>query len=248
MDTGTQRKTSPAEYLIFAASLVLVAGLFIYLATRLDIDDSRLAFDWKIFWRSMENGHMRWDLNMFNPPWGVIFLLPLEFLSLKVSWGLLIFFTFTVLVFSVPTQYGRTRHLAGILLLTLSYSSLRNFIDANLEAITIAAVLVLIYAYQKRWVLPFILAAPYSNGHSVLVVLAFGIIPLALEQPRLGVPLFALFQVPYLFLLSEEYIPINTYWTLVLLVCWVVFAVLTYRQESSTVHPITGHTPQPNAT
>jgi hypothetical protein len=358
MQAVSSRKTTPVQYLIFGASLMLLAAMFVYLASRLDVNDSRLAYDWKIFWHSMENGHMRWDLKMFNPPWVVLFLLPLGFLPLSAGWGLLIFFTFTVLVFSVPPQYGHKRHLAGIVLLCTSFSTLRLLMEGNLEAIAVAAILALVYAYQNRLLLPFVLAAllctvkpqivflfvpvvalytvqtqerrftvtasaaiaaivvlsvvwagkpwleamdeqqftygmslretgerigipllwivpvqavvilvtlfiayrgnrdfsreklgllisgsllasPFSNGHSMLVLLALGILPLALARPRYGVPLFILFEIPYLMLLAGITGSTNSYWTLVLIVCWPIFGALVYRGEYRSARPET---------
>jgi hypothetical protein len=76
-----------------------------------------------------------------------------------------------------------------------------------------------------------LLISPYANTHSLVIVLAFGVAPLVLEHPFWGIPLFILYNAPFLTLFSglPVYLaPLNTYWAVVLciswfMLCWVIF-------------------------
>jgi hypothetical protein len=149
------------EWVVLGAAVALMAAAFVWLAMQQDIENSDLAFDWKIVYRGIANGHVRWGDTMRVPPWGVILLLPLGFLPLKAGWGLIIFLTLAAIALSMPRNI-RGRYFWPLLgAVLLSYTALRNYVDGNLEAFTILGVLLLIYSYEKR--------KPIMLGLSVLV-------------------------------------------------------------------------------
>jgi hypothetical protein len=140
-----------SEIAIFVASLILAASMFIVLGSQLNIEDSRLAYDWKIIWHAIKDGHVTWGEGMYNPPWAMFFLLPLGFLPLEVGWGLMMFILLVVLIVSVPQVTPRWRQWLGVVLLVTCYSVMRDFADSNMEAIALGCVLLMITAYQRRW-------------------------------------------------------------------------------------------------
>jgi hypothetical protein len=139
------------DYVIFAAALIVAAVMFMILGSQLNIGDSRLAYDWKILWHAIKDGHIRWGEGMFSPPWTVIFLLPLGFLPLEVGWGLMMFILLAVLIVSIPPYTPRWRQWVSVVLLVTAYPVMRDFADSNLEAISIGSVLLLLAAYRHRW-------------------------------------------------------------------------------------------------
>lgn len=328
----------------------MTAALFTYLVSQLDLENSALAFDWKMLWPTFRNGTLRWGEAMYSPPWSIIFVMPFGFLPLRESWGLMMMLTLLSLILSVPRQGSARRWYAATLALVLSYPALREFMDGNFEAFTILGLLLMVRGYEhqkatmmalgvllamikpqmtylllaitalytykttsrefqvklalallvvmmptslwqgKPWLesfgdvtlswgisLPVILgsagvplvfirlaqiivigtsllvaargstaltrpkmgmliasgmlAAPYSQALSMLVVLAIGIIPVMLEQHRSGIPLFVLFNLPYLSRIGTISDPPAAMTTASLAVAWLVLLWLTYTSE-----------------
>ncbi len=157
MDLHRWLRNPTVERGIFVLGLGLALLMFILFAMQLPIEDARLAFDWKMLWGAMQNGHLRLGApGIVNPPWSVIFVMPLGFLSLRASWGVMMFILLASLLASVPTNAPKLMRLLATLLLVTSYPSLRNFADANFEPISVAGTLLTLYSYrQKR---PYLLA------------------------------------------------------------------------------------------
>lgn len=171
---------------ILSASVLFTTALFIYFASQLDLEDSRLAFDWKIYWNAFQGDEVRYKDGMFNPPWSVAFILPLTFLSLSASLGLMMFFTLAVLLLSVPRHRNSGRYFAALFLLLTSFPVLRNFGDMNLQAYVISGLFIIIYAYQKQN--PFLLA--------VGIVMA-SMKPQEVSLVMIGVALYTLQTFPF---------------------------------------------------
>ena len=83
-----------------------------------------------------------------------------------------------------------------------------------------------------------LLSAPFSNLHSALVLLAIGVVPLALERPRIGVWLVLLYNVNYLdiFGLTHMIFDMHTgygqeLWTSILGITWITLAGTVYVTE-----------------
>jgi uncharacterized membrane protein len=72
-----------------------------------------------------------------------------------------------------------------------------------------------------------LLLAPYAAGNNIIVVYVVGAVPLLLARRWEGVALFGLINLPYLFLPFHDlmYWWSASYWTLVLLVSWFLFAI-----------------------
>jgi uncharacterized membrane protein len=72
-----------------------------------------------------------------------------------------------------------------------------------------------------------LLLAPYAAGNNLLILYAIGVVPLLLSRRWEGVLLAALINIPYLLLPFRElnYWYSATYWTLILLLAWVLFAL-----------------------
>jgi uncharacterized membrane protein len=72
-----------------------------------------------------------------------------------------------------------------------------------------------------------LLLAPYTAGNNLIVVYVIGAVPLLLARRWEGAVLFGLINLPYLFLPFRDlmYWWSAPYWTLVLLVSWILFAL-----------------------
>jgi hypothetical protein len=72
-----------------------------------------------------------------------------------------------------------------------------------------------------------LLLAPYSAGNNLLVVYVFGALPMLLARRWEGAVLFVLINLVYLFLPFRDllYWWSASYWTLVLLISWILFAL-----------------------
>jgi hypothetical protein len=172
---------------IFGAAMALAAGLFVWLAMQQNIESTDLAFDWKIVYRGIANGQVRWGDTMRVPPWAVIFLLPLGYLPASAGWGLIIFLTIAALVLSVPRNI-RGRYFWPLLaVLLLSHPALRNYVDGNLEAFTVLGVLLLIFSCEKRKPILLglsVLIATIKPQSTYLLILIMAIYLFQIEAPR----------------------------------------------------------------
>ncbi|MCB9435796.1 MAG: hypothetical protein H6673_02250 [Anaerolineales bacterium] len=140
------------DQLIFAASLALVIGLFIFLGVQLHVEDGPLAFDWKIIWHSIRNGSITYGNGLYNPPWALLFLLPLGFVPVQIGWGIFTFLTLATLVMSVqsPSPQAFWKRFVSILLVATAYPALRLYGDANVDALVILGIWLLVAGYNRR--------------------------------------------------------------------------------------------------
>lgn len=151
--TASPSTSTYREWGIFAIAMLLVAGVFIYFFSQIEIVGG-LAYDRRILRAGVQ--HWVFGQGMSNPPWSVMLIYPLEALPLHVGWGILGFLLFTGLVVSVP----RFKHWTFILLivgLQLSFITLRNYAEGNYDAIVLWGILFIVWGYEKKW--PLLIAA-----------------------------------------------------------------------------------------
>lgn len=86
-----------------------------------------------------------------------------------------------------------------------------------------------------------LLLAPYAAGNNLLIVYAIGVVPLLLSRRWEGVLLAVLINLPYLLLPFRElqYWYSASYWTLVLVLAWILFA-LRVRELKQNPGPESG--------
>ncbi len=156
--------------LIFALCLIAIAFFAISFAEQLPTNFP-IAIDWQALHIAIQNGNIRYEnaLGLRVPPWIVLLILPLGFLSMRASWALVALFTMIVLLLSVPRARPRWRYYAAVLLLELSFPALRHLVDGNFEGIVIAGVLLALWGYRlglrpqserrMEWFAPALLAA-----------------------------------------------------------------------------------------
>lgn len=162
MAPSASKPTLPlAKALLVAGLCALVAAMFAVFFGRLPIAGTSLALDWRGFYHGIEGGRLIYHPTLHNPPWSLIVLLPLGWLSFQASWGILTFLTLGILVASVPpARLGIWA--ASVLAVTASFPAIRHFADGNLEGEVIAGCLLLLAAHRSRngwlWIAGLLLA------------------------------------------------------------------------------------------
>lgn len=136
---------------MLAGSLFGIAvALTLFFFRVLPVEGSSLGIDWRGIWLGLRGGLPRYGTGLRNPPWSLIPLLPLGLLSFRSSWALLTLTTIAVEIISVPRNLSNKIDLPATLFLVLSYPSLRNIADGNLELLPIAGVLLLLLSYKRQ--------------------------------------------------------------------------------------------------
>lgn len=121
----------------------------------LPIENTTLGLDWRTIWDGIYRGKVVFGNSgeiiggMYTPPWGILFLLPLGFLSFRDSWGIISLISLLGLVSSVPKKNNKLDILA-ISLLVFCFPSLRSFADGNLEGLVIGGVAVMLWAFRTQ--------------------------------------------------------------------------------------------------
>jgi hypothetical protein len=138
--------------------LVIAGALFVVFFEHLPIEGTSLAIDWQGLWGAIAGGEIRYESSRgFRiPPWDALLILPLGFLSMRASWGLIAFITLLVLVVSVPRSRPRWLYWLAILLLVTSFPALRHSADGNFEALVIGGILLIVHGYTRQQ--PYLLA------------------------------------------------------------------------------------------
>ncbi len=174
MSIGKLEAPQMLTALAAAVCLAAAALLFVAFFSQVSVEGTSLAIDWRGVHKDFAGGTITYYNGLRNPPWSVLPLLPLGLLSMGASWGLLIFFTFLVLVISVPRHPRRAVFWLSVLLLTVSYPSLRHSADGNFEGLVIAGVLLLMVGYRARQ--PYLLAGGMllasAKPHEAVLLLA----------------------------------------------------------------------------
>ena len=138
--------------LIFLASILIVLVIFAFFFGQIDTQNNTFAIDWKNFYPSLQGGDIKYlskDGVLF-PPWALITLLPLGFLPVQISWGVMAGISTIILLFSVPQIKGKALYWISCLLVLASYPSFRNMADGNVEGVVIGGVLLILYGYQSK--------------------------------------------------------------------------------------------------
>ena len=136
---------------LFAGFVIVVGIVFALFFEQMPIRVAAPALDWNGIWQSLShNLEYKAEYGLYNPPWTALVLLPLGWLPMAASWGIVIYVTLLVLVISVPHTSEKWLYWLSILLLVISYPTIRNIVDGNLEAETIIGVLLILYAYRHQ--------------------------------------------------------------------------------------------------
>lgn len=194
MLTRTLRRHAWAEPVLGAALLVAMALLLAFAAERLPLFASEVfGYDWRVISDPVRGG--RWPdygaTDAFNPPWTMVGLMPLAALPLRAGWAVLGTLSLTVFFASglvLARGVGRSPRVAlGLgLLAVLSFWSLRNLADGNLEALTVAGFLSAGYALRARnpWALGAALVLLTSKYQAALFVVPALVGHVAWHWPR----------------------------------------------------------------
>ncbi len=131
----------------------LATFLLITFFDRLPIDNTMLSIDWHNIYGGIQNGTLTYSTThdgLRNPPWSVLAILPLGWLSYRSSWALMSLITLAALIVSVPQINRRWLRWLSVLALISSYSALRVLADSQLEGLVIIGVLAILYAVPAR--------------------------------------------------------------------------------------------------
>lgn len=184
--TPAPRKWSrPVEYAIVAALLGVAAFVLIVAAERLTLLDSGVfGYDWHLFWSTVRNGVPDYSqLDVFNPPWTQLMLVPFGQLTFKASWAIWTLISICVFVLAVPRRPDGQAWAAGLLVGIGSFWTLRALADGALEAFVVAGTLVILWAWRGRrpiWLGVGLLLA--TSKYQETWLLALGISLLALRS------------------------------------------------------------------
>jgi hypothetical protein len=140
------------DAVILAVSLLSVVLFFALIFEKIPTQNNTLAIDWKNFWPSIHGGNLVYlplDGLRF-PPWSLVPLLPLGFLPMQISWGILAGVGVFLLVISVPRNGSKVVYWMTIILLVISFPSIRNIADGNMENLVIGGVLLILFGYASK--------------------------------------------------------------------------------------------------
>ncbi len=150
----------PFKSVLSILSIAAAAGIFVAFFAQIPIEGTTLAIDWQGLWQALRHG-VHYDIidGLRNPPWSVLPLLPLGWFSMRVGWGLLVFFTFVTLILSVPRSPDNKKRYwwLSVFLLSVSFPSLRHAVDGNFEGLVIVGILLALAGYERKN--PYVLSA-----------------------------------------------------------------------------------------
>ncbi|HRF49069.1 MAG TPA: glycosyltransferase family 87 protein [Anaerolineales bacterium] len=184
----TRRYSRPIELVIVALLLALAGGVLVVAAERLPLLDSGVfGYDWHLFWSTVRTGVPDYSqLDVFNPPWTQLMLVPFGLLSFKASWALWTLITLSVFVLAVPQRDGGQAWPLALVLGMGSFWTLRALADGALEAFVVAGALVMVWAWRTRrpfWLGVGVLLATAKYQESWLLVLGAGVLCLRDWRP-----------------------------------------------------------------
>jgi len=148
-------KRQAVEVLFLAGSVCLSGVLFVWAFNHLPIENTSLGLDWQIIWNGLHRGQVVFGGTdgyvggLFTPPWGILFLMPLGFLSFRDSWGVISFISIVILALCVPRTGKKRQNVLAIILLLVSFPALRNLADGNLEALVIGGIVLMMIGYNR---------------------------------------------------------------------------------------------------
>lgn len=172
--------TKPGRIILTLLLLLIAVSLSIFAFERIPIEQTTLGFDWIGLWNGLKDGQIRYGITsaVRNPPWSLLVVLPLGFLSFRASWGLLTLLTLAVLILSIPPLTNRKFWWLQLLLLATAFPTIRHAADGNFEGLVIAGVLLMLYGYQagNLWTLAagvLLATAKVQEVWLLLLILAF---------------------------------------------------------------------------
>ncbi len=182
---------------LFGGVLLLVALVFAQFFQQIPTDGNTLAMDWKgPIWTGLRDGLPYEELGVLvNPPWSVLVLLPLGQMPMQAAWGILTLISLLILIISVPRTQSRFIYWASAILLAMSFPSIRNLVDGNLEALMVLGIVLVVHGYRhdKAWALAigglFTTTKPQTT---LLLVVALGLYLLQSKPPRLWLTALAI--------------------------------------------------------
>lgn len=163
---------------IFVLAVLLSAFMLVRFFEQIPTEGTTLGIDW--IYHDIKNGTLRYDIidGIRNPPWSLLPILWLGFLSEKAGWGMLVYINMLTLIVSVPQVTPKWLSWVAILFLVTSFPALRTSADANLEILVTMGALLLVWGYRIKN--PLILAAGIliitakpQSSLLILIVLAF---------------------------------------------------------------------------
>ncbi|MBL8095666.1 MAG: DUF2029 domain-containing protein [Anaerolineales bacterium] len=187
--TPTPRKLPrPIEYAIVALLLGVAAAILVIAAERLTLLDSGVfGYDWHLFWTTVRTGVPDYSqLDVFNPPWTQLMLVPFGQLSFKASWALWTLASLSVFVLAVPQRGDGQAWPLGLVLGLGSFWTLRALADGALEAFVVAGALVMVWAWRTRrpiWLGLGIVLATSKYQETWLLAVGAGVLALRYWRP-----------------------------------------------------------------
>ena len=174
---------------VLATSFITVLVLFAVFFEQIPTQNNTLAMDWKTSWASIRGGNLQyWPVYGIRfPPWSLVPLLPLGLLPMQTAWGILAGVGVFILVVSVPRTGSKPVYWLSILLLVISFPSIRNIADGNMENIVVAGVLLILYGYSSKHIYALvigILLATIKLQEVTLLLIVVAIYVLLTWTPR----------------------------------------------------------------
>ncbi|RMF51252.1 MAG: DUF2029 domain-containing protein [Chloroflexota bacterium] len=150
------RQTCRLPQLILAAGLIALTGILVIGAiSNLPIEGTPLGWDWQLIWTPIQNGQVDYaNGSMRVTPWGLPMLLPLSFLSFRLSWSIVTFITLIAYLLSVPRAAAPWLWALYAILLFTAYPAMRHIADGNIEGFILIGVLLIAFGYNRRRALP----------------------------------------------------------------------------------------------
>lgn len=185
---GIVTRLSLRRILTIGLALLATAG-FLLAFRAIPIEGTSLAIDWRGIWPGLRGGLPDYGSELKNPPWSILPLLPLGFLSLRDSWAVLALITVTVEVLSVSRTRSRIWDWTATILLVTSRPSIRNLADGNLECLTIGGILLALLGYRHRrpWILVAGLLLASAKPQETWLLLVILLLSAVLTWPRHGI-------------------------------------------------------------
>jgi hypothetical protein len=144
------QKSAIIKWGLVGLVLIGVGVGFALFFMNMDTSENSLGID-NIFY-AFDNWDIRYDVvnGLRNPPWSVLPLVPVGQLPLQAAWGVLVYATLIISVLSVPVVRKTWLYGLAILLLVVSFPSLRNIADANLEGILVGGAVLTVAGYRRK--------------------------------------------------------------------------------------------------
>lgn len=197
MTPSTRKLSRPVEYAIVAVLLAVAAGVLMIAAERLTLLDSGVfGYDWHLFWTTVRSGVPDYSqLDVFNPPWTQLMLVPFGQLTFKASWALWTLTSICVFVFAVPRRADGRAWPLGLLVGIGSFWTLRALADGALEAFVVAGALLILWAWRGRhaiWLGMGLLLATAKYQETWLLAIGVSVLCLREWKPALWARTLAL--------------------------------------------------------